>query len=61
MSKLRKLGEITDDMEQYLFEMVEQHELQRHEVLGIIDYWIRYHYPDAIEVYEEQSDGPKKG
>lgn len=50
--KIRPVGQITEDMEKYLFELVEDHELQRHEILGMIDYWIRYHYPDAIENYE---------
>lgn len=52
--KLRPVGKITEDMEPLLFELVEDHELQRHEVLGLINAWIETHYPGALEEFEEE-------
>jgi len=51
--KIRPLGEITEDLEPLMFELVEQHKMQAHEVLGMILFWITSHYPDAVEVYED--------
>lgn len=48
---LRPLGEVTEELEPLLFEMVHGHKLQKHEVFGIINQWIDAHYPDAIERY----------
>ena len=61
---MRPLGKITDDMEELLYEMVDDHKMQKNEVLSIIASWIDVHYPDAIEMYEDGSNpifyyGPK--
>jgi len=53
---MRRLGDITLDMEQYLEELVDDHDLQRHEILGLIDYWIRYHRPGALEEYVDEEN-----
>lgn len=53
---MRPVGQITDELEPLLYELCEDHEMQRHEILGMIDYWIRYHYPGAIEEYEDETE-----
>lgn len=65
MKKLRPLGNITDDMEELLYELMDEHGLQFHEVIGIVYAWTQVHYPSAFEVYEDGSSpiltyGPKK-
>ena len=61
MAKLRPLGDITQDLEPLLFEMVEKHDLQTHEILAIIKGWIDVHYPDANEEYLDGSSPVLKG
>jgi hypothetical protein len=51
MKKVRPLGKITEDMEKLLFELVDDHELQRGEILAIISVWMEIHAPYCIEVY----------
>jgi len=63
--KLRKVGDILLDMEPLLFELTEQHELQRGEILSLVKNWVDVHYPGAIEEYEDGSSpdmyyGPKE-
>ncbi len=50
---MRKLGDITLDLEELLEEMIDEHELQKGEVLGLVQAWIDIHRPDAIEEYED--------
>lgn len=52
MKKIRPLGQVTEDMEPLLFEMMVDHEMQIHEVLGIIKQWAETHCDEAIEEYE---------
>lgn len=52
-TKLRPLGHITSELEPLLLEMMEEHELQLHEVLGMIFLWAQVHMPGSIEVYED--------
>lgn len=52
---MRAVGKITDDMEKLLYELVEDHQMQAHEVLHMVYGWIQCHYPDAIELYEDGS------
>lgn len=49
--KIRPLGEITDDLEPLWFEMVCDHKLQAHEVMGLFLTWAEVHYHDCIERY----------
>lgn len=63
-NKLRPLGQITNDLEKILCEMVDTQEMQLHEILGVVLLYIQSHRPDAIEVYEDGSSpilsyGPK--
>lgn len=55
---MRKLGDITGDMETLLLEMTEEHELQHGEVLALISSWLTIHVPHAKEVYEEDGTSP---
>lgn len=49
--KLRPLGQITGDMEPLLLEMACQHDMQYHEILGLIHAYLLAHYPEGREVY----------
>lgn len=53
--KLRPLGKITTDLEKLLDEMYIQHELQLHEVLAIVKQTTQTHFPESIELYEDDS------
>lgn len=55
MKRLRPLGKITDEMEPLIQEMVEQHQMQAHEIIGIIYLYLQSHCPEAIEIYEDES------
>ena len=58
--KLRPLGQVTSDLEPLLFEMVYDHELQVHEIIGIIYQWIQLHADDAIEEFDEEGAPPPR-
>lgn len=49
--KLRKLGDITSDLEPLILEMVVDHDLQYHEILGMIYFYLMSHCPGAKEKY----------
>lgn len=51
--KLRPLGDITDDLEPLLLEMVVKHKMQNHEILGLVYAYLRAHCPDSEEVYDD--------
>lgn len=53
--KIRACGAVTCDMEPLLEELVDDHELQAHEIVGLIFNWIAVHRPDAIERQLDQS------
>lgn len=50
---MRPVGDITGDMESHLSELVEDHDLQDHEILGLIHAWLRTHSPESGEQYED--------
>ena len=50
--KIRPLGDVLLDMEPLLFEIVEQHDIQRGDLLALISVWVETHFPGAIEQYE---------
>jgi hypothetical protein len=52
-NKLRPLGQITDDIEVIMEELVEQHKLQMGEILYLIYCYLRIHYPDCIEEFKD--------
>lgn len=53
--KLRPMGDITADMEPLICELVEQHRLQRHEVLYLIYAYMQAHLPESEEIYLDGS------
>jgi hypothetical protein len=53
--KIRPLGKITEDIEPLLCEMIEDHLLQRHEVIGLIFGYMQAHFPESEELYIDKS------
>jgi hypothetical protein len=51
--KLRKLGQITGDLENLILELVVDHDCQWGEVLGIVKTYMEIHCPDAQEHYTD--------
>jgi len=51
--KLRKLGDITQDMEPLLLEMAVDHDMQAHEILGIVYAYLRAHVSSCLEEYDD--------
>lgn len=39
------------ELEPYLEELIDSHELQKADVLALIDWWINVHRPSCIEQY----------
>lgn len=54
--KLRRLGDITQDMEPLLMEMAIDHDMQVHEILGVVLKYLQMHCPGSVEEY---TDGTK--
>jgi hypothetical protein len=54
---MRRLGDITQDLEDLVSEMVDDHDLQWGEILNIVHGYLVVHRPDAQEEYEE-GDSP---
>jgi len=50
-NKIRPLGDITDDLEPLIEEMVYRHDMQWGEVLGIVHSYLMIHCPEAREEY----------
>lgn len=59
--KLRPLGQITQDLEPLYYEMVESHDMQAHEVIGLFLSWAQTHYPGCIEEYLDGTKPILKG
>ena len=57
-NKLRPLGDITTDLEPLILEMVCEHKLQAHELLGMIYLYLQVHCPSSIEVYDADGSSP---
>jgi hypothetical protein len=53
MSLIRPLGDITQDIEPLILEMIEHHDLQWGEVLNIVRGYLEVHCPGAQEEYED--------
>ncbi len=49
--KLRPLGNITEALEPLWYELLLDHKLQRHEVIGLFLGWAEAHVADSIEPY----------
>ena len=58
MAKLRPLGQITSDLEKLYEELIDEHDLQMHEILGLFYFWCMSHRPGAIERYVEDGSSP---
>lgn len=52
MAKLRKVGDITLDLELLLSELAVDHELQHGEILALVHVYLTIHHPDAKEQYD---------
>lgn len=52
---MRKMGDVTLDLEAILEEMVDEHDLQMGEVLALVKTWLEIHRPSCIEEYEDGS------
>lgn len=50
-----KYGDLLLQLERVLEQMIDYHEVQRYDVLGAVDYWVRVHRPDAVEEYLDGS------
>lgn len=59
VKQIRPLGEITADLEKLYEEMVDDHDLQEHEVLGLLHLWFMVHRPEAIEQYVSDGSRPE--
>ena len=55
MKKLRPLGQITEDLEPLILEMVDKHHLQFGEILNLIHGYLVIHCPHAQEEYKDGS------
>lgn len=49
--KLRRLGDITQDMENLLTELTQDHDLQHGEILALVRCWLTVHAPQSQETY----------
>ena len=56
--KIRRLGDITQDLEVLLLELHIDHDLQHGEVLYLINGWQKIHVPQQIETYEKDGTHP---
>lgn len=55
MKKLRPLGDILLDMEPLIQEIMDTHNLQNPDFIGLMDYYLRVHYPEMEPVYEDNT------
>lgn len=58
MANLRRVGDITLDMEKLLSELSFGHDLQHGEVLSLIHNWLLVHAPSQRETYTEDGSHP---
>lgn len=54
----RALGQITGDLEPLLQELTDKHEMQWHEILGLIHAYLVVHCPQGQETYTADGDHP---
>ena len=55
--KIRPMGDVLLDLEPLFFEL-QDHGLQRGDVLSLVDVWITTHAPGMIEQYCEDDSSP---
>ncbi len=63
--KKQSIGDTLLDLEPLLEQLVDSHELQRGEILALINSWITIHRPGCIEEYTDGSQpelyyGPRR-
>lgn len=51
MAKLRRLGDVTSDLEQLLQELTHKHDMQWHEILFLVYGYLQVHCPEGREHY----------
>ena len=56
---IKPIGEITDKLEPILEELCDAHQMQAHEILGIVLAWCTCHRPHSIEVYVDDGSHPR--
>ena len=56
--KIRALGKITTELEPLYFEMLDEHKMQPHEIIGLFLSWQQAHYPSATEYYSVDGSLP---
>ena len=52
---MTKAGDLMHEVEALVAKFVEEHDMQRGEIMALIDTYIVVHYPGAIEEYEDGS------
>lgn len=52
---LQRMGDIMFELEDVISKMVEQHDLQKGEILGFVNGYIDIHFPDAVEIYQDDT------
>lgn len=58
INAIRPLGNITLELEKLLSEMIEDHDLQWGEILGLVHTWLQIHAPEAKEEYCDNGSNP---
>ncbi len=58
MKKIRRLGDILLDMEPYIQEAMDDHDLQWGDMLGLMFAYLHAHYPNHKEVYCKDGKSP---
>jgi len=67
MGKIQPLGDIMHELEAVITKMVNQHDLQKGEILNLVNGYMDVHFPKSKEVYVDGSGspvfyyGPRKG
>ena len=64
--KIEPMGDIMHEVEAIVTKMVEQHDLQKGEMMALFSQYIDVHFPGSIEEYNNGSNpvyyyGPRKG
>ena len=52
----RKMGDIIQDFEDLAAEVAIEHELQMGDILSLVFNYMRVHYPQCVEIYEDGSN-----
>lgn len=50
---MSKLGDVMHELEDVVSQMVEDHDLQKGEILALVQEYIDVHHPGAIEEYQD--------